>query len=53
MNTCNDFYILAKPLHNRDIVSVYFNYALCMRICNTLGRHLCMLTYIYPNMDEC
>ncbi len=46
-------YIPAKPLHNRDIVSVYFNNFHCMRICDKLSRHLSMLTYIYLNVDEC
>ncbi len=45
--------IPAKPLHNRDIVSVHFNNFYCMEICDKLTRHLSMLTYIYLNVDEC
>ncbi len=40
-------YITAKPLHNRDIVSVHFNHFHCMGICDKLSRHLSMLTYIH------
>ncbi len=48
------YFIPAKPLHNREIVSVHFNhFRPCMKICNTLRRHLSMLTYIYLNVDEC
>ncbi len=45
--------IPANPLHNHDIVSVYFNHFHCMTICDKLSRHLSMLTYIYLNVDEC
>ncbi len=45
--------IPAKTLHNCDIVSVNVNHFPCMKICDTLWKHLCMLTYIYVNMDEC
>ncbi len=45
--------ILAKPLHNRDIVSVHFNNFYCKGICDKLSWHLFMLTYIYLNVDEC
>ncbi len=45
--------IPAKLLHNRDIVSVHFNYFYCMGICDKLSRHLSMLTYIYLNVDDC
>ncbi len=38
--------IPAKPLHNRDIVSVHFNHFYCMGNCDNLTRHLSMLTYI-------
>ncbi len=34
----------AKPVHNRDIVSLHFNNFSCMGICD---KHLSMLTYIY------
>ncbi len=43
----------AKPLHNRDIVSVHFNHFHCMRICDKLSRRLSMLPYIYLNVYEC
>ncbi len=46
-------YIPAKPLHNRDIVSVHFNHFYCMGICDKLSRYWYMLTYIYLNVDEC
>ncbi len=46
-------HILAKPLHNHDIVSVHFNSFLLMRICDKLSRLLFMLTYTYFNVDEC
>ncbi len=46
-------FIPAKPLYNRDIVSVHFNNFYYMGICNKLTRHLSMLTYIYLNVDEC
>ncbi len=29
--------------------NIYF----CMRICNTLSKHLSMLAYMYINIDEC
>ncbi len=41
----------AKPLHNRDIVSVHFNNFHYMGICDKLSKHLSMLTYIYLNLD--
>ncbi len=41
-----------KPLHNRDIASLYFNPFPCMRICFTLRIHFSMLTYIYCNMHQ-
>ncbi len=44
--------IPAKLLHNSDTVSVHFNHFYYMGICNKLSRHLCMLTYIYLNIDE-
>ncbi len=43
----------AKPLHNHDIGSVYFNHFYCTEICDKLGRDLAMFTYIYLNEDEC
>ncbi len=46
-------YMPAKPLHNRDIVSVHFKHFYCMEICDKLSRHLSMLTYIYLNVCEC
>ncbi len=36
-----------KTWYNWDIVSVHFNISSCMGICDTLGRHLSILTYIY------
>ncbi len=45
--------ISAKLLHNYDIVSAHFNHFPYMRICDTLKRHLSMLTGIYLNVDEC
>ncbi len=44
--------IHAKLLHNHDIVSIQFNHFPRMNICDTLRRHLCMLTYIYCNVNE-
>ncbi len=46
-------YILAKPLHNHDTVSVHFNYFYCTEICDKLSRDLAMLTYKYLNVDDC
>ncbi len=44
-------FIPVKPLHNRDIVSKHFNNCRSyMGICNTLTRHVFMLTYIYLNL---
>ncbi len=51
--SCERYSIPAKPLHNRDIVSVHFNHFLCMGICDKLSKHLSMLTYIYLNVGEC
>ncbi len=45
--------IPAKPLHNRDIGSVHFTHFPCIVIWDKLSRHLCMLTYIYLNVDKC
>ncbi len=42
--------IAAKPLHNRNIVSVHFNNFACMGISATLRRDFCKLTYIYISM---
>ncbi len=47
-----DIHIPAKPLHNRDIVSVHFIHFPWKEICDQLSRHLSLLTYIYLNMDE-
>ncbi len=46
-------YVPGKPLHNRNIVTVYYNSFPCMKISEILTRHFCMLTYIYLNVDEC
>ncbi len=43
--------IPAKPLHNRGIVSVYFNHFHCMGICDKLIY--VNLFNIYLNVDEC
>ncbi len=45
-------YILAKPLHKRDTVSVHFNHLYCTDVCDKLRKELAMLTYIYLNVDE-
>ncbi len=46
--------ILAKPLDNPDIVSLQFNHFPGMGwICDTLSRHLSMLTCISLNVDQC
>ncbi len=37
----------AWPLHKHDIISVDFNHFPWIRICDILGRHLSMLTYIH------
>ncbi len=47
------YYISAKPLHNRDTVSVHFNNIYCTEICDKLSRDLAMLTYTYLNVDDC
>ncbi len=52
-NNSQKYIIPAMPLYNRDIVSIYFNHFHCMKICDTLMRHLCMLTYIHLNVGEC
>ncbi len=39
--------IHVKLLYNYDIVSVHFNHLPCMKNCDTLSRHLWMLTYTY------
>ncbi len=44
--------ILAKPLHNRDIVSVHFNHFYCTEMCDKLKRGVAMFAYIYLNVDE-
>ncbi len=49
----NIIIILAKPLHNRYIVSVHFNHFHCMGIWDKLSKHTSVLTYIYLNVDEC
>ncbi len=46
------YIITAKLLHNRDIVSVHLNYFQCTEICDKLSRDLCMLSYIYLDVDE-
>ncbi len=46
-------YIPAKPLHNRDIVSVHFNHFYYMGICDKLSKDLSVLIYIYFNVDDC
>ncbi len=43
----------SKPLLKRKIVSVHFNNFPFMKICHKLRRHVCMLTYIYLNVDQC
>ncbi len=43
----------AKPLHNSDTVSVYFNNIYCTEICDKLSKDLAMFTYIYLDVDEC
>ncbi len=46
--------ILIKPLHKHSIVSVHFNHFYsAVGICDTLSRHLSILTYIYLNVHEC
>ncbi len=45
--------IPAKPVHNHDIVSVYFNHFYCMEICDKQSGDLAMSTYIYIDVDEC
>ncbi len=46
-------YLMIFLVHNRGIVSVYFNHFSCIEICNTLERHLSILSYINLNVDEC
>ncbi len=38
------YVIPTKSLHNCDIISVHFNQFSCMEICNTLRKHLSILT---------
>ncbi len=47
------YHISAQPLHNHIIVSGHLYHFPCMKIYDTLRRHLCMLTYIYFDMDDC
>ncbi len=48
----DDIYTTYLLSCNHDIVSVHFNNFLCMEICDTPKRQLCLLTYIYLNVDE-
>ncbi len=52
---CTHVYIIpAKPLHNHhNMLSVHFNHFYCTEIWDKLRRDLAMITYIYPNVDDC
>ncbi len=45
--------IPAKPLHNHDIVSIYFNHFYYTEFYDKLRRDLAMFTLIYLNVDDC